>query len=216
MGEFLLKDITYYYSKDRLILDHISQAFESGKIYVILGPSGCGKTTLLSLLGGLDVPKEGAILFNGTEVGKKNLEAHRRANVSFVFQNYNLIDYMTPEENVQLTAKQDALPILEKLGLSPAETKRNVLKLSGGQQQRVAIGRALMNAPQVCLADEPTGSLDSRNGFEIIRLLKLSHQRYGQTLILVTHDENIALQANRIITVSDGRIVRDERQAARQ
>ena len=143
MGEFVLKDIVYYYSKDRLILDHISQTFESGKIYVILGPSGCGKTTLLSLLGGLDVPKEGAILFCGKEVGKKQLEEHRRTNVSFVFQNYNLIDYMTPEENVKLTAKRDALAVLEQLGLSREEAKRNVRKLSGGQQQRVAIARAL-------------------------------------------------------------------------
>ena len=195
MGEFLLKDITYYYSKDRLILDHISQAFESGKIYVILGPSGCGKTTLLSLLGGLDVPKEGAILFNGTEVGKKNLEAHRRANVSFVFQNYNLIDYMTPEENVQLTAKQDALPILEKLGLSPAETKRNVLKLSGGQQQRVAIARALASENPVILADEPTGNLDETTAND-----------YGKCVIIVSHSHEVAKRADVIFELVHGKL----------
>ena len=206
MGEFLLKDITYYYSKDRLILDHISQAFESGKIYVILGPSGCGKTTLLSLLGGLDVPKEGAILFNGTEVGKKNLEAHRRANVSFVFQNYNLIDYMTPEENVQLTAKQDSLPILEKLGLSPAETKRNVLKLSGGQQQRVAIARALASENPVILADEPTGNLDETTAMGIMDVFREAANDYGKCVIIVSHSHEVAKRADVIFELVHGKL----------
>ena len=137
-----------------MILDHINIEFEKGKVYVILGPSGCGKTTLLSLLGGLDIPRQGAVLFEGKEIGKKGLEEHRRSHVSFVFQNYNLIDYMTPEENVKLTARQEALPILEKLGLSKEESRRNVLKLSGGQQQRVAIARALASGNPVILADE--------------------------------------------------------------
>ena len=127
MSVLELKNLSYYYEKDRLILDDISESFESGKMYVILGPSGCGKTTLLSLLGGLDVPTGGAVLFEGQEIRKKELEEHRRSHISFVFQNYNLIDYMTPEENVKLTARQEALPILEKLGLSREEAKRNVL-----------------------------------------------------------------------------------------
>ena len=157
MGVLQVKNVSYYYSKNRMVVDGVSEDFESGKMYVILGPSGCGKTTLLSLLGGLDVPKEGQVLFEGKEVTKKDLEEHRRSHISFVFQNYNLIDYMTPIENVELTARQDALSVLEKLGLSKEEAKRNVMKLSGGQQQRVAIARALASGNPVILADEPTG-----------------------------------------------------------
>ncbi len=163
MGVLEVKNVSYYYSKDRKVVDNVSESFESGKMYVILGPSGCGKTTLLSLLGGLDLPKEGQVLFEGREIQKKEMEEHRRSHISFVFQNYNLIDYMTPVENVELTAKEDALPILEKLGLSKDEAKRNVLKLSGGQQQRVAIARALASGNPVILADEPTGNLDEEN-----------------------------------------------------
>ena len=160
MGVLEVKNVSYYYSKDRMVVDDVSEIFERGKMYVILGPSGCGKTTLLSLLGGLDLPKAGQVLFEGQEVRKKELEEHRRSHISFVFQNYNLIDYMTPVENVELTARQEALPILEKLGLSREEAKRNVLKLSGGQQQRVAIARALASGNPVILADEPTGNLE--------------------------------------------------------
>ena len=206
MGEFVLKDISYYYSKDRLILDHISETFESGKIYVILGPSGCGKTTLLSLLGGLDVPKEGSIIFNGHEVGKKELEMHRRTNVSFVFQNYNLIDYMTPEENVKLTATQEPAPILERLGLSKDEMKRNVLKLSGGQQQRVAIARALASENPVILADEPTGNLDETTAMGIMDVFREAANAYNKCVIIVSHSYEVAKRADVIFELTHGKM----------
>lgn len=206
MGEFVLKDISYYYSKDRLILDHISETFESGKIYVILGPSGCGKTTLLSLLGGLDVPKEGSIIFNGHEVGKKELEMHRRTNVSFVFQNYNLIDYMTPEENVKLTATQEPGPILERLGLSKDEMKRNVLKLSGGQQQRVAIARALASENPVILADEPTGNLDETTAMGIMDVFREAADAYNKCVIIVSHSYEVAKRADVIFELTHGKM----------
>lgn len=134
MGVLEVKNVSFFYNKNRIVVDDVSESFESGKMYVILDLSGCGKTTLLSLLGGLDVPKGGQVLFEGKEIQKKELERHRRSHVSFVFQNYKLIDYMTPIENVELTAKQEAFPVLMKLGLSKEETKRNVMKLSGGQQ----------------------------------------------------------------------------------
>lgn len=210
MGKFELRDITYYYSKDRLILDHISQTFESGKIYVILGPSGCGKTTLLSLLGGLDIPKEGEIFFDGNPIGKKNLEAHRRSNVSFVFQNYNLIDYMTPEENVKLTAKQEAIPILERLGLSRAEIKRNVLKLSGGQQQRVAIARALASENPVILADEPTGNLDETAAMGIMDIFREAASVYGKCVLIVSHSYEVAKRADVVFELKQGKMNRVE------
>ena len=206
MGEFVLKDISYYYSKDRLILDHISETFESGKIYVILGPSGCGKTTLLSLLGGLDVPKEGSIIFNGHEVGKKELEMHRRTNVSFVFQNYNLIDYMTPEENVKLTATQEPEPILERLGLSKDEMNRNVLKLSGGQQQRVAIARALASENPVILADEPTGNLDETTAMGIMDVFREAANAYNKCVIIVSHSYEVAKRADVIFELTHGKM----------
>lgn len=208
MGVLEVKNVSYYYSKDRMVVDDVSEIFERGKMYVILGPSGCGKTTLLSLLGGLDLPKAGQVLFEGQEVRKKELEEHRRSHISFVFQNYNLIDYMTPVENVELTARQEALPILEKLGLSREEAKRNVLKLSGGQQQRVAIARAIAQAPPVILADEPTGNLDSGSTKEIMEILRSLHEE-GRTVILITHDNEIAAQAKRVIKIIDGKIVQD-------
>lgn len=208
-----IKDVMYYYKsqKDKVILKHISYCFEQGKMYAVLGTSGSGKTTLLSLLAGLDVPVEGEICMNGVNIMQKGLNEHRKENISLVFQNYNLIDYLTPVENVRLGGKEDAMGLLRSMGLDETQSRRNVMQLSGGQQQRVAIGRALMNAPAVMLADEPTGSLDSKNGYEILQLLKESNQKYKQTLLLVTHDENIALQAERILTIADGRVVRDSR-----
>lgn len=130
-------DLKYAYEKNRTVLKGITASMETGKMYAILGPSGCGKTTLLSLLGGLDSPTGGQILFEGQDIAKTGLASHRKNHVAFIFQNYNLIDYMTPAENVSLTSKQAPLPILERLGLTKEECKRNVLKLSGGQQQRV-------------------------------------------------------------------------------
>ena len=206
-------------------LDHVSLEIERGDFVSIIGSSGSGKSTLLQIIAGLDVPTGGKVCLDGQDVyaqSNEKLAVFRRRQVGLIYQFHNLIPTLNVVENITLPILMDRRKVnrerleelLELLGL---EERRTHLpnQLSGGQQQRVAIGRALMNAPQVCLADEPTGSLDSRNSFEIIRLLKLSHQKYGQTLILVTHDENIALQANRIVTVSDGRIVRDERQAAR-
>ena len=152
-----LKHVSYAYEKGKAVLQNVSAELETGKMYAILGPSGSGKTTLLSLLGGLDVPKQGNVLFDGEDITAKGLEHHRRNHISLIFQSYNLIDYMTPVENVRLTAKLDAAPILERLGLEQDEITRNVLKLSGGQQQRVAIARALASDAPVILADEPTG-----------------------------------------------------------
>lgn len=148
-----LKNVCYAYEKGKEILSNVNAELEAGRMYAVLGPSGSGKTTLLSLLGGLDTPTQGNILFGGEDVRTNCLEYHRRNHISLIFQSYNLIDYMTPMENVRLTAKLDAGPILERLGLTRDESTRNVLKLSGGQQQRVAIARALASDAPVILAD---------------------------------------------------------------
>lgn len=206
MSSLVVDQVSYYYNNNKMILDNLSLEFERGKMYVILGPSGCGKTTLLSLLGGLDVPKSGTILFEGQDIGKEGLEKHRRENVSFVFQNYNLIDYMTPEENVNLTAKQDALTILQKLGLSKEECKRNVLKLSGGQQQRVAIARALASDNPIILADEPTGNLDEDTSNEITEIFKQSAREYNRCVIIVSHSTEVAKQADIVYQLNHGKL----------
>ena len=161
-------DIKYSYN-NKTVLKNISMEFEVGKVYAVVGASGCGKTTFLSLIGGLDSPLDGQVLFQGEDIEKKGLAWHRKNNVAFIFQNYNLIDYMTPAENVALTSKLPPLPMLERLGLTKEEAKRNVLKLSGGQQQRVAIARALASDASVILADEPTGNLDEDTANEIGR-----------------------------------------------
>lgn len=210
MSVLELKNVSYYYSKDRMILDDISENFEKGKVYVILGPSGCGKTTMLSLLGGLDIPKQGDVLFEGEAIGNKELEEHRRSHVSFVFQNYNLIDYMTPEENVKLTAREDALPILEKLGLSREEAKRNVMKLSGGQQQRVAIARALASGNPVILADEPTGNLDEYTAKDITKIFREAAVEYQKCVIIVSHSSEVARQADVVFELKYGKMERIE------
>jgi putative ABC transport system ATP-binding protein len=154
-----IKGVRYSYDNKRNILKSVNADFEAGKMYAIVGPSGCGKTTLLSILGGLDSPTEGQILFDGQDIERIGLAAHRKNDVAFIFQSYNLIDYLTPQENVVLTSKLPPLPILERVGLTEEESKRNVLKLSGGQQQRVAIARALASDASVILADEPTGNV---------------------------------------------------------
>lgn len=158
MAVLEMKGICYAYEKGRPILSDINTEFEVGKMYAVLGPSGSGKTTMLSLIGGLDIPQKGEILFSGENISQCGLACHRRSHVSLIFQSYNLIDYMTPMENVALTAKKDVLPLLLRLGLTAEEAKRNVMKLSGGQQQRVAIARALASDTPVILADEPTGN----------------------------------------------------------
>lgn len=199
-----VKEIMYAYKKGKPVLSNVNAAFEAGKMYAILGVSGSGKTTLLSLLGGLDVPQKGEILFNNENISQQGLEYHRRSHISLIFQSYNLIDYMTPVENVELTAKQDALPLLERLGLTAEEAKRNVMKLSGGQQQRVAIARALASDTPVILADEPTGNLDEDTAGDIIGILKESAHELNKCVIVVTHSNELAAQADAVLKLKRG------------
>ena len=206
-------------------LDGVSLTIEKGEFTAIIGSSGSGKSTLLHIIAGVDVPTSGKVYLNGQDVYAQNnekLAIFRRRQVGLIYQFHNLIPTLNVVENMTLPILMDKRKVNKErlkdlLNLLGLEGRKNHLpnQLSGGQQQRVAIGRALMNAPQVMLADEPTRSLDSRNGHEIIKLLKESNKKYGQTLLLVTHDENIALQADRIIGISDGKVVRDERQVAR-
>lgn len=202
-------------------LDHVSLTIEKGEFTAIIGSSGSGKSTLLHSIGGVDVPTSGKVYLDGQDVyaqSNEKLAIFRRRQVGLIYQFHNLIPTLNVVENITLPILMDKRKVnkerlndlLELLGLKDRKTHLPN-QLSGGQQQRVSIGRALMNAPAVMLADEPTGSLDSRNGHEIINLLKLSNQKYRQTLIVVTHDENIALQADRIIGISDGKVVQDER-----
>ncbi len=202
-------------------VDDVSFSVEKGEFLAIIGPSGSGKSTLLHILGGVDRPTSGKVYVDGQDVYAQDEEAlaiFRRRQVGLVYQFYNLIPVLNVVENLTLPVLMDGRAVnqerlgelLDTLGLRGRE-KHLPNQLSGDQQQRVSIGRALMNAPAVVLADEPTGNLDSRNGQEIVELLKLSNRKYGQTLIVITHDENIALQADRIIAVEDGHITRDER-----
>ena len=202
-----LKNVSYAYEKGKAVLQNVSGSLETGKMYAILGPSGSGKTTLLSLLGGLDVPAQGSVLFDGEDITAKGLEHHRRNHISLIFQSYNLIDYMTPVENVRLTAKLDAAPILERLGLEQDEITRNVLKLSGGQQQRVAIARALASDAPVILADEPTGNLDAGAAGEITAILKESAHVFGKCVVVVTHDREVAKQADVVLEIKRGHLM---------
>ena len=204
MSVLEMRDISYSYEKSRKILTAVNAVFETGKMYAILGPSGSGKTTLLSLLGGLDTPQKGEILFNGENISEHGLEYHRRNHVSLIFQNYNLIDYMTPVENVRLTAKQNAVSMLKSLGLTEDEAKRNVLKLSGGQQQRVAIARTLASDAPIILADEPTGNLDEDTAAEITGILKESAYELNRCVVVVTHSNELAKQADVIFKLKRG------------
>lgn len=202
-----LKDVSYYYKsqKDKIILNHISYEFKKGVMYAILGSSGSGKTTLLSLLAGLDVPIEGTVCVAGEDILQRGLNAHRRDNVSLVFQNYNLIDYLTPVENVKLGGKADAEKLLRQMGIDELQRKRNVMQLSGGQQQRVAIARALASKAPILLADEPTGNLDEDTANEIISIFqKLAHEQ-EKCVIVVTHSKELAEQADHILTLKKGK-----------
>jgi len=202
-------------------LDGVSFTVEKGEFLSIIGPSGSGKSTLLHILGGVDRPSGGKVWLDGQDVYAQNeeqLAIFRRRQVGLIYQFYNLIPVLNVEENMTLPVLMDGRPVNEErleelLGILGLQGRRKHLpnQLSGGQQQRVSIGRALMNAPSVVLADEPTGNLDSRNSQEIVELLRSSNIRYKQTLIVITHDENIALQADRIIAIEDGHITRDER-----
>lgn len=201
-------------------LDDVSFSIEKGDFVAIVGPSGSGKSTLLHILGGVDQPTSGKVFMDGSDVYSQDdekLAIFRRRQVGLIYQFYNLIPVLNVVENMTLpvlldhrAVNQDRLgELVSTLNLEGRE-HHLPNQLSGGQQQRVSIGRALMNAPAVVLADEPTGNLDSANSREIIELLKHSNQKYNQTLIMITHDENIALQANRIISIEDGKIIRDE------
>ena len=201
-------------------LDDVSFSVEKGQFVAIIGPSGSGKSTLLHILGGVDRPTTGKVFLEGQDVFAQNedqLAIFRRRQVGLIYQFYNLIPVLNVTENITLPVLMDGRKVnqerledlLTTLALKGRE-KHLPNQLSGGQQQRVSIGRALMNSPAVVLADEPTGNLDSKNSQEIVELLKLSNKQYGQTLIIITHDENIALQADRIITIEDGKITRDE------
>ena len=202
-------------------VDDVSFSVEKGEFLAIIGPSGSGKSTLLHILGGVDRPTSGKVYVDGQDVyaqDEDHLAIFRRRQVGLIYQFYNLIPVLNVVENMTLPVLMDGRAVnrqrlgelLDVLDLRGRE-KHLPNQLSGGQQQRVSIGRALMNAPAVVLADEPTGNLDSKNSQEIVELLKLSNRKYGQTLVIITHDENIALQAHRIIAVEDGRITRDER-----
>ena len=168
-----IKNVTYSYANSKeKVLSLINQSFELGKFYAIIGKSGTGKSTLLSLMAGLDKPNSGEILFNNENIEKTGYSNHRKNNISLVFQNYNLIDYLSPLENIRLVNNKASEDILLELGLDKSQTRRNVMKLSGGQQQRVAIARALVSEAPVILADEPTGNLDEATAGEIIDVLK--------------------------------------------
>lgn len=201
-------------------LDDVSFSVNKGEFVAIIGPSGSGKSTLLHILGGVDKPTSGKVFMDGKDVyaqDDEQLAIFRRREVGLIYQFYNLIPVLNVTENITLPVLMDG----QKINNERLEELLSILKLngrekhlpnqlSGGQQQRVSIGRALMNAPAVVLADEPTGNLDSKNSQEIMELLKMSNEKYNQTLIIITHDENIALQADRIIAIEDGKIIRDE------
>ena len=201
-------------------LDGVSFSVEKGEFVAVIGPSGSGKSTLLHILGGVDTPTSGKVYMEGTDVyaqKEEQLAIFRRRQVGLIYQFYNLIPVLNVVENMTLPVRMDGRPVNkehlnELLEILSLKGRENHLpnQLSGGQQQRVSIGRALMNAPAVVLADEPTGNLDSKNSQEIVELLKYSNQKFNQTLIVITHDENIALQADRIIAIEDGKITRDE------
>ena len=201
-------------------LNDVSFSIEKGEFVAIIGPSGSGKSTLLHILGGVDRPTSGKVIVGGTDVyaqDEEQLAIFRRREVGLIYQFYNLIPVLNVTENMTLPILMDGRKenkerleeLLDILKLKGRE-KHLPGELSGGQQQRVSIGRALMNAPAVMLADEPTGNLDSKNSQEIVELLKLSNRKYHQTLIVITHDESIALQVDRILAIEDGRITRDE------
>ena len=218
-----VEDLTKVYGKganEVHALDHVSFSVRKGEFTAIIGSSGSGKSTLLHLIGGVDRPTSGKVYVNGTDVYAQNEDAlavFRRRQVGLIYQFYNLIPVLNVRENITLPVLMDGRDVneerLEEL-LSVLKLKRRERhlpnQLSGGQQQRVSIGRALMNAPATVLADEPTGNLDSKNSQEIMQLLRYSNEKYNQTMLVITHDENIALQADRILSLEDGRIVKDE------
>ena len=219
-----VEHLSKYYGKGETLvkaLDDVSFSVERGEFVAIVGTSGSGKSTLLHILGGVDRPTKGKVFVEGEEVYKldeESLAVFRRRQVGLIYQFYNLIPILNVKENIILPILLDEKKVDEKylneiIKTLNLENRVNHLphELSGGQQQRVSIGRALMNHPSLLLADEPTGNLDSKSGKEIIELLKLSNQKYNQTIIMITHDHNLALNASRIITIDDGKIISDEK-----
>ncbi|AXU64145.1 ABC transporter ATP-binding protein [Clostridioides difficile] len=218
-----VENLTKSYGKNETKVDaikNVSLSVEKGTFIAITGPSGSGKSTLLHLLGGVDRPTSGKVYINDVDIYNlktKDLAIFRRRNIGLIYQFYNLIPVLNVKENILLPAELDNRDIdgeyfddlMETLGLIDRE-KHLPNQLSGGQQQRTSIGRALINRPSIILADEPTGNLDSKNSKEILELLKLSVKKYNQTLIMITHDKNMALQADRIISIEDGIIKSDE------
>lgn len=223
MAVLEIHDLSKRYGEDEsevIAVNHVSFSVEKGEFVAIIGASGSGKSTLMNLIGGIDIPSSGAIIIDGKEITKMNVDElaiFRRRNIGMVYQFYNLIPTLTAEENIMLpwlldNRKENRERLEELLVMLKLEKRAKHLpgQMSGGQQQRVSIGRALINNPAFILADEPTGNLDSKTGQEIIDLLKASNQKYNQTILLITHDDKIALQADRIITIGDGSIISDE------
>jgi len=207
MNTLEIKNVTYSYANSKeKVLSLINQSFELGKFYTIIGKSGTGKSTLLSLMAGLDKPNSGEILFNNENIEKTGYSNHRKNNISLVFQNYNLIDYLSPLENIRLVNNKASEDILLELGLDRSQTRRNVMKLSGGQQQRVAIARALVSEAPVILADEPTGNLDEATAGEIIDVLKKLAKERNKCVIVVTHSKEVASAADIILELSNKKL----------
>ena len=201
-----VKNISFSYPNGYQAVDDVSFSIEAGENIAIVGQNGAGKTTLLSLLAGLDRPTKGAVLYEGEDILTKGLNDHRRNHVSLVFQEYNLIDYLTAEENVKLGGTDRPEELLSKVNLPKEAWKRNVMKLSGGQQQRVAIARALASKAKVLLADEPTGNLDEQTAEGIIALLKRTAHELGKCVIVVTHSKYLANEADEIVQIADGMV----------
>ena len=207
MSVLSMNKVSYQYKEARQsVLSQIDQEFEAGKFYAIIGKSGSGKSTLLSLLAALDNPTSGKILFEGEDIQEKGDSYHRKHHISLVFQNYNLIDYLTPLENIRLVNPQATKEILLQLGLEESHVNRNVLKLSGGQQQRVAIARALVSEAPMILADEPTGNLDEQTAGEIIDVLKALAKERQKCVIVVTHSKEVANAADTILELRETKL----------
>ena len=203
-----MDSVSYQYnSLQENVLNQITASFEEGKFYAIIGKSGAGKSTLLSLLAGLDTPTKGKILFEDQDIAQKGYNHHRRKQISLVFQNYNLIDYLTPMENVRLVNSQANKDSLLQLGLNEKEIHRNVLRLSGGQQQRVAIARALASTAPIILADEPTGNLDEGTAMDIIEVLIKSAKQKKKCVIVVTHSKELANKADVVLELSNKNLI---------
>ena len=203
-----MDSVSYQYnSLQENVLNQITASFEEGKFYAIIGKSGAGKSTLLSLLAGLDTPTKGKILFEDQDIAQKGYNHHRRKQISLVFRNYNLIDYLTPMENVRLVNSQANKDSLLQLGLNEKEIHRNVLRLSGGQQQRVAIARALASTAPIILADEPTGNLDEGTAMDIIEVLIKSAKQKNKCVIVVTHSKELANKADVVLELSNKNLV---------